>query len=164
MSNQGYKLAVLSGKSRPAYATQEEAEKFYISFRENALKDIEKLKLRYPQYKLDFSTDSLKDIEKLYFFLLDKNLYSKYSIFGLTLKRMEELLSVYYCNVYCLNTKSNWTIEKDVFVPNRYFLAVKFDNNFMTIECSRMTFHYKMKDNKKQQSLYREFKKHENFI
>ncbi len=163
MSRQGHKLALLVGQSRLIHKTRQDAERYYFLFREKALRDIEKLKLKYSDYNLDYSPDSLKNIEKLYFNLLDRKEYSKFPIFGVTLKRMEELLAIYYGQVYVSNTHTNWTVEKDSFVPDRYFLAVKFENNFMTIECARRTNHFKMQDNKKQESLYREYKKHEKF-
>ncbi len=163
MSRQGRKLAILIGQARPVHTTRQDAEQFYFSFRDKALQDIEKLRSEHSDYNLDFSPNSLKDMEGLYFELLDKNKYSKYSAFGLTLKRMEELLAVYYGQVYVKNTDTNWTVEKDPFVPDRYYIAVKFDNNFMTIECTRKTYHYRMQDNIRRQALYREFKKHEKY-
>lgn len=163
MSKLGQKIAVLTGLSRPVHNTQQDAERHYFSFRDKALQDIEKLVSKFPDYKLDFSPESLKDMEGLYFDLIDNDNYAKYSAFGLTLTRMEELLAIYYGQVYVQNTDTKWTVEKDPFVPERYFLAVKFDNNFMTIECARKTNHYKMIDNKRRQALYREFKKHEKY-
>lgn len=163
MSRQGHKFAILTGQARPVHNTKQDAEKFYYSLRDKALLDIEKLRSKYPNYNLDFSPDSLKNIEGLYFDLLDQHKYSKFSVLGLTLNRMEELLAIYYGQVYVQNTSTNWTVEKDTFVPDRYYLAVKFDNNFMTIECSCKTNHYKMEDNKRRQALYREFKKHEKY-
>lgn len=163
MSRQGRKIAILTGQARPVHKTRQDAEQYYFSFRDKALQDIEKLRSKHSDYKLDFSPDSLKDMEGLYFDLLDKNKYSKYPAFGLTLKRMEQLLAVYYGQVYVENTDAHWTVEKDPFVPDRYYIAVKFGNNFMTIECTRKKDYYRMQDNKRHQALYREFKKHEKY-
>jgi len=161
MSRQGQKIALKTAKDRPEHKSRQEAERFNFSYRDKALSEIEELKNKYTDYILDFSPDSVINIEKLYFDILDGKKYKIHSVFGLTIKRMEEILAVYIGQVYVHNTDFKWIVEEDPFGKNKYYLAVISENGFMTIECTRITDHYKMTGNKTRKALYREFKKNE---
>jgi len=150
-----------TAKDRPAHKSRQVAERFYFSYRDRALSEIEELKNKYSNYTLDFSPDSLINIEKLYFDIVDRKKYKIHSVFGLTIKRMEEILAVYIGQVYVHNTDFKWIVDEDLFGKNKFYLAVKSENEFMTIECTRITGHYKMTGNKTRKALYREFKKNE---
>ncbi len=163
MSRQGYKLALQAGNSLHVHKTKEEAEKYYFSYRDKALKSILKLVKKYPEYQLDFSPESLKRMEKLYFDLLEKNGYSTYKLLGLTFKRMEQLLAIYYGEVFVKNTSFSWVTQPFGFVENKYELAIQSENKGLTITCSSFSNHFKTPDNIRKQYLYREYMKYSKF-
>ncbi len=73
-------------------------------------------------------------------------------------------LAIYYGNVYVKNGKANWIIMEDAFAgDNRYYLAVKSINGFVTIDCTKWGSHEKRPSNKKRQLLHREYIKYEGF-
>ncbi len=159
MSKQGHQLA----HSFPVHKTKEEAEKYYFSYRDNVLKSIAKLAKKHPEYQLDFSPESLKDLEKLYFDLLEKNTYSKYELLGLTLNRMEQILAIYYGEVFVKNTTFIWVAQPFGYVDNKYYLGIQSANKGMTIECISFSNHHKTMDNKRKQYLYREYMKYSKY-
>jgi len=164
MSKQGHKSALQVGRSLPVHKTREEAEKFYFSYRDKALKSIAKLAKKHPEYQLDFSPESLKNLEKLYFDLLDKKAYSKYELLGLTFKRMEQLLAIYYGEVFIKNTTCIWVAQPFGYIENKYYLGIQSENKGMTIECISFSNHYKTPDNKRKQYLYREYMKYSKYV
>ncbi len=163
MSRQGHKLAIQIGLPLPVHKTKEEAERHYFSFRDKALKEIEKLAIKYPVYDLDFSPESLKRIELLYFDLLEQKVYSKHIFFGLTITRMEQMLAVYYGQVYVQNTAFIWVAKEFGYIEDRYYLAVQSQNKGLTLECSSFSDHFNMNDNKRKQYIYREYKKYSKY-
>jgi len=159
MGRQGLKIAVKVGMSRRKFLNRESAEKYFNALKKEVLGLVGELQLEYPNEKLDFSPESLKSIEKLYFDYFDNNKFSDESI---SKDEFEILLAIYIGEVYVSNGKANWIIEEDAFVrDNRFYLAIRSINGFLTIDCTKCGGHYKRPSNKRRQLLYREFKKHE---
>ena len=67
MSRQGLKIAVKIGLSRRKFLNEESAKKYFNSLRKEVFELVEKLKIEYPNHKLDYSPESLKLIENIYF-------------------------------------------------------------------------------------------------
>ena len=159
MSRQGLKLAVKIGMSRRKFLNRESAENHFDNLKKDVYELIEWLRKEYPNECLDYSPESLKSIEKIYFDYSDKNKFREESI---TKDEFEILLAIYYGNVYVVNEKANWTIVEDVFIrDNRFYLAIKSINEFITIDCTKWGNHEKRPSNKRRQMIYREYKKYE---
>jgi len=161
MSRQGLKIAVKIGLSRRKFLNEESAKKYFNSLRKEVFELVEKLKIEYPNHKLDYSPESLKLIENIYFDYYDKNKFSEETI---SKDEFEILLAIYDGNVYVTNGKANWIVEEDAFVrDNRFYLAIKSLNGFLTIDCTKWGNHERRPSNKRRQLIYREYKKNEQF-
>ena len=161
MSRQGLRIAVKVGLSRRKFLNHESAIKYFSSLREEVFELIKELEIEYPNYKLDFSPESLKSIEKIYFDYYDKNKFGEESI---SKDEFEILLAIYDGNVYVTNGKAKWTVEEDDFVKdNRFYLAIKSLNGFLTVDCTKWSNHERRPSNKRRQMIYREYKKNEQF-
>lgn len=161
MSRQGLKLAVKIGLSRKEFLNREHADNYFENLKKEIFELVEQLQKEYPNEILDFSPESLKSIEKIYFDYFDNHKFGEES---LTKDEFEVLLAIYNGNVYVTNKKANWIIQEDVFVKdNRFYLAIKSINDFITIDCTKWGDHEKRPGNKRREMIYREYKKNEGF-
>ncbi len=161
MSRQGLKIAVKIGMSRRKFLNKESAENYFEGLKKDIFKLVEQLQNEYPNEILDYSPKSLKSIERIYFDYFDKNKFSEEFI---TKEEFEILLAIYYGNVYVMNEKAKWIIKEDIFVgDNRFYLAVKSINGFITIDFTKWGDHEKRPSNKRRQMIYREYMKNEEF-
>lgn len=161
MTRQGLKIAVKIGLKRRKFYNQESAVSYFDNLKKEVFVLVEQLRKEYPEEILDYSSTSLKTIEKIYFDYFDNKKFGDTSI---TKDEFEILLAIYYGNVYVVNKKANWVIEDDPFArDNRFYLAIKSLNNFITIDCTKWANHETRPSNKRRQMIYREYKKNEGF-
>jgi hypothetical protein len=160
MSKQGMKIALEVGKSRMKFDNFELAEKYFENVKKNFLEKINKLQDKYKNEKLDFSPESLKTIEKIYFDYYEKDRFNEKDI---SKNDFIELLGIYNGFVYVINEKAKWKVEKEVFVnDDRYYLGIELNSWNCFIDCSGISHLEKLTNNKRRQSMYREYKKYAN--
>lgn len=161
MGRKGLKIAVQLGLKRRKFTDLASAEKYYDTLKEEIYTLVDELQKAYPNEVLDYSPESLKSIEKIYFDYYD---HDKFSEAQLSKDEFEILLAIYEGQVYVRNGKAKWIIQEDAFVRDqRYYLAIKSLNEFLTIDCTKRGNHARRPSNKRRQMMYREYKKNESF-
>lgn len=158
MSRQGLKIALKVGQSRIKFDNLKIAEKYFEKERLIYLQKIKVLQEKYKNEKLDFSPESLKSIEKIYFDFYENDKFDENNI---SKNDFIKLLGIYNGFVYVKNEKAKWKVQKEVFVnDNRYFLGIELNGGFCFIDCSGISHLEKLTNNKRRQSMYREYKKY----
>ena len=158
MSRKGLKIALNVGQSRMKFDNLKIAETYFEKERLIYLQKIKLLQEKYKNEKLDFSPESLKSIEKIYFDFYENNKFNENNI---SKNDFIKLLGIYNGFVYVKNEKAKWKIQKEVFASdNRYFLGIEINGGFCFIDCSGISHLEKLKNNKRRQSMYREYKKY----
>ena len=156
MSRFGLKIAKLFGRDLPAFKSRSEAEEELYKFRDARLQKIEKVSQMSEEFLADHSAESLKTMEKLYFDLFESNDFSRIDS---TRQEFEECMAMYYGEVFVRNVSdSDWIVEEYVFEKGKYEIGIRKDD--LTIALRRFTDHYKKPDNKRKQSIWREYKRY----
>lgn len=152
------KIALKVGQSRMKFDSLKIAETYFENERLIYLQKIKALQEKYINEKLDFSPESLKSIEKIYFDFYENDKFNKEII---SKDDFIKLLGIYNGFVYVKNGKAKWKVQKEFFVSdNRYFLGIEVNGGFCFIDCSGISHLEKLTNNKRRQSMYREYKKY----
>ena len=148
MSEHGLIIALKYGEKLQEFDDKVQAEKFFISYKDELLNRLEAISGQLDGFSPDYTIESLKNIEKLYFELYRNNTFGKLL---LSQKQFESIMSVYWGEVVIKNNAdAKWLIEEFAFSQGKYELLVNkglFDM-FQDL--------YKRQDNKRQNLLFRE--------
>lgn len=134
------------------FDSQEAAEKYFFSQRDNDLYEINELNSKYPQLELDFKARSLARFEGFYFHtFVDKSIAA-----DISKERMEELLTQYMRQLFVVNDMAEWMVFENDFAEGRYELGIMYGYGSGTTE------HYangldKRKDNTNRTHLFNDF-------
>lgn len=157
MSRYGLKIAIQYGKTLKKFRDISEAEDYFFSYRDNLLNKFETICRQNSCFLPDYTVESLKRIEKWYFDLYEKNQFKKV---GLTRKKFERIMSVYFGAVIVKNNEdAKWFVEEYAFSPNKYEFLVNRGALNMAINDNFRNL-YKVRDNKRRNLLFREYNKY----
>ena len=111
------------------------------------------------QFRLDRSPGSLKQLENWYFTLLNRK--DGFRSVGLTRDDLERAISMYLGAVFVANVRTfKWKVEEDALVKGRYEIGV--GKPLFTMNLTLGENLEAKPNNKRQQSLWREFCKYAN--
>lgn len=152
MSEHGLIIALKYGEKLKEFDDKVQAEKFFISYKDELLNRLEAISEQLDGFFPDYTIESLKDIEKLYFQLYRNNTFGK---LGLSQKQFESIMSVYWGEVVIKNNAdAKWLIEEFAFSQGKYELLVNISIFDMFQDL------YKRQDNKRQNLLFREYNRY----
>ena len=157
MSEKSIKTAIKYGEKLKEFSDQSEAERYFLSYKDDMLNRLKELCGQNPGFDPDFTVESLKKIEKRYFELCEENAFEKT---GTTQEEFERILAVYWGEVAVQNDEeAKWTVQEFAFSGGRYELlvnkglcSVSIGNNFRDL--------YKAPRNTRRDRLYREYKRY----
>ena len=139
----------------PVFDSQELAEEYYMGWKNSCLDTFCSFLNANDLFAPDYSPESLKKLEGLYYEYYEEQKFNQEII---TIEDFEICMSVYFGNVMVNNIESlEWVAEKHFLTDNAYYLAIK--NNSMSMRIGRSKDYYNTPNNKRKQSLLREFKK-----
>ena len=155
MTKQGLKVAIQNSLSLPSFTSQEVAEESLFNLRDEMRELIVSLDQQW-NIGLDFSPNSLKKLEKWYFELLGSDNFHNIE---LTRKEFEIFMGFYIGFVYIENDPEfSWVVEESPFAEDKYRIGVT--KGLFTRMMGRIQHLEKLKDNKRMQSLFREYKQY----
>lgn len=155
MSRNGRKAALEHAAKLPSFTSQAEAEEFYFKLRDNLRQTLNTLASKN-NIPLDYSPESLKTLEKWFFDLYKSGGFEK---LGISQKDFEGCMGIYLGYVYTENDPHfKWIVLESSFVKGKFEIGVT-KNNF-TLMMGPVTNLPILKDNKRRQSMYREYKKY----
>ncbi len=154
MTRRGLQVALQSDNSLPAFTSQNAAERFLFQLRDDFRAEILQLAAQC-DVRLDFSPDSLKTLESWYFDLRGSDGFDQ---LGVTQGQFERCIGYYTCFVYTARDPNfTWIVKESPLVNGKFYLAVT--NGLMTIAVSHHSRTIDLRNNKRMESNYREYKK-----
>lgn len=157
MTKLGMSLWLARGKRLPRFDNLEEAEHELFRIRDELLSVLEQTIASSTQFRLDRSPESLKELEKWYFKLLNRE--DGFRSLGLTRDELERAISMYLGAVFVANVgRFKWKVEEDALVKGRYEIGV--GTPLFTMNLTLGENLESKPNNKRQQSLWREFCKY----
>ena len=154
MSRQGLKIALQHGQLLPAFSSLDEAKQSLLARRDAHLEAFQSLTVEASGPSLDYSPESLKALEKWYFQLYESDGFATISAERET---FEQCMAFYFGEVAKRNAKDGeWVVEEFAFIRGKYEIGVCSGN--MKVMVGSRRDHFKTPDNKRHQSLYRQYK------
>ena len=155
MSRNGRKVAFEHAAALPSFASLAEAEKFYFKLRNNFRETLNTLagKNNIP---LDYSPESLKTLEKWFFDLYESGGFKK---LGISQKEFEGCMGIYQGYVYTENDPEfKWIVQESSFIKGKFQMGIT--KGYFALMLGGQANLPILKDNKRRQSMYREYKKY----
>lgn len=153
MTRRGLQVALERDKSLPSFSSQEEAERVLFELRDAFRDEIQQLAGRC-EVQLDFSPESLKTLERWYFDLRHTEGFAQ---LGVTQEQFERCMGFYTSFVYTENEpKFRWVVTESPLVKGKFDIGVT--RGQMTVMVSHHSRPLEQKNNKRMQSMYREYK------
>jgi hypothetical protein len=148
-------IAIRHGEQLLPYSSQEEAEAAWFSFRNNYLSILQKAATKQSTFLPDYQAESLKQVEQWYF-----QLYGSDSFQSLNLTRevFEICMAMYFGETAVHSANAQWVVKEYFLGSGKYELGVC--KGSMTMMLRRFTDYYREANNKRQQSLFRLYKKY----
>jgi hypothetical protein len=154
MTRRGLEVARQRDNFLPLFSSQEEAERVLFQLRDDSRNEIRQL-ARQSNIQLDFSAESLKSLERWYFELRRTDGFTQ---LGVTQEKFERCMGFYTSFVYTENDPQfKWIVEESYLVKGRFEIGVT--KGLMTVMVSHHSHAPELKNNKRMQSIYREYKK-----
>ena len=155
MTRHGLKVALKHAESLPSFKSLAEAKRSLFQLRDRLRDEIERLS-RECNVVLDFSPDSLKTLEKWYFDLYNSD---GFECLGLTQEEFERCMGFYNGFVYTENDPEfTWIVEESPYKAGKFQIGVT--KGLLTIWVGRVSRLQKLKNNKRMQSMFREYKRY----
>jgi hypothetical protein len=155
MSRHGSEIAKQHAEKLPAFSSLEEAQRSLYAFRDEHLALLVEIAKGQPGFLPDFQPESLKQLEGWYFQLYETD---SFQAIGIPRDVFETCMAMYYGETAARNSSGRWIVEEYFLSPGKYELGVR--KGSLTRMLSRFTDHFRTPDNKRRQSLYREYKKY----
>lgn len=157
MSGLGFNAALSYGKDLKSFKSKEKAEKYFLSYKDKLLAELEKACCKYHFFVCDYSVESLKNIEKIYFNLYESKGFEK---IGFSRKTFESLMSVYFGEVVIRNNEdAKYEVREFPFLKGKYELYVNKGLLYLSV-LDKYTYLYERPNNKKRNSVFREYNKY----
>lgn len=155
MSEPARQIAIRHGEQLPSYSSQEEAKAAWFSFRNNHLSILHKAATKQSAFIPYYQAESLKQVELWYF-----QLYGSDSFHSLDLTRevFEICMAMYFGENAVHSANARWVVKKYFLGSGKCELGVC--KGSMTMMLWRFTDYYPEPNNKRQQSLFRLYKKY----
>lgn len=156
MSEHSLEIALKYGETLKNFNGISEAEKYFISYKDNLLTVLKDISAQCLEFVPDYTVESLKKLEKWYFDLYRNNSFDKLELFQ---NDFESIMSVYWGEVVIKNNEeAKWVIEEFPFSQNKYELFV--NKGFCNVAIGD-TFRdlYKKQGNTRKDFLFREYNK-----
>jgi hypothetical protein len=154
MTRRGLEVALVRDISSPSFSSREDAERVLFQLRDDCRSEIQRL-ADQSGIPLDFSPESLKVLERWYF---DLRRTEGFGQLGITQEQFEQCMGFYAGFIYTENDPQfSWTVQESYLVKGRYDIGVT--KGLMTVRVSHHSRPSELKDNKRMQSIYREYKK-----
>jgi len=154
MSRYSLKVARDFGAKLPSFETLEEAQRYWTQVRSEHLSLLGSLAANTPSFSADYSADSLKHLELWYFELYEVDSFGD---LGTSRAVFETCMAMYLGEVAVRSAGAEWVIQEFPFVPGKYQMGVRKGGT--TLMLWRMTDHFRVPNNKRRQSIYRQYKK-----
>jgi len=155
MTRYGHEVALEHAESLPSFESLAEAERSLFQLRNHLRDEIERLS-RECNVILDFSPDSLKALEKWYFDLCRSDDFAR---LGLTQEEFERCMGFYNGFVYTENDPEfTWIVKESPFKAGKFEIGVT--KGLFTKMIGRVSHLQKLKNNKRMQSMFREYKQY----
>jgi hypothetical protein len=155
MSRQGRELARQHGDKLPAFSSLEEAQHHWCAFRDERLALLSEIAKQYPDFHPDYVPESLRQLEQWYFHLYETDSFRRV---GLTRETFEMCMAMYFGETVVRNTTACWVVEENYLAPGKYELGVRKDS--VTMMLYRFADHFLTPNNKRKQSLFRDYQKY----
>jgi hypothetical protein len=155
MSMSGRRAAVEHGDSLPRFASLEEATAALFSFRDERLAELLRLGASSDQFTPDYTPKSLKGLERWYFALVESDAFD---LMDVGQEYFEECMAMYFLETAARNSDAKWTVDEYTFAQGRYQIGVK--RPLLAWYKMRISHLPLLKQNKRRESLYREFVKY----
>jgi hypothetical protein len=142
-----------NSKKLPTFATQHEADQYFIKKKEEALEIFSEFLTRNNFFAPTYSPESLKDLESLYYKLYEEGRFEE-GLIGI--EDFELFMSIYFGEVMVRHGNGfSWKGAKHFLTNNAYYLAI--ERPFLSWAIARLKDFYATKNNKTKKSLYRKF-------
>lgn len=155
MSMNGRQTAAEHGDSLPQFATLDEATTALFRFRDERLADLLRLAAFSNQFTPDYTPASLRGLEQWYFSLVESDAFN---IMGIGVEYFEECMAMYFLETATHNSDVKWAVDEYTFAQGRYQIGVK--RPLFAYYKMRISHLPLLKQNKRRESLYREFAKY----
>jgi len=155
MSKQGLTLASQHGEKLPPFANHKEAANYYFDFRDKHLDLLAEAATKSPSFQPDYSAESLKHLEQWYFHLYETDTFLTE---GIDRETFETCMAMYFGETAVESAHAQWIVEPYFLASNKYELGVR--KGSFTMMLSRFTDHFREPTNKKQESLFRRYKRY----
>ena len=150
------KAAVEHGERLPSFSDQRSAELALFSRRDELIRQLTAVAGGSTTFSADFSPESLKSLEKWYFELWDTQ---SFSAVGVERAEFEKCMAMYFGEVMVRNVPEfKWVVDEYAFQPGKYEMGVQ--KPLSTIMLGRFTDLYSRRNNKRRQSVWREYKQY----
>lgn len=154
MARRGSETAIQHGEKLLAFPSLEEAQRHLYAFRDKHLALLSEVATQYPDFHPSYMPESLKQLEQWYFHLYETDSFQRV---GLTRGIFETCMAMYFGETVVRSTTARWIVEEYPFAPGKYELGVRKD--LMTMMLYRFTDHFLVPNNKRRQSLFRNYGK-----
>jgi len=155
MAEQARQIAIRYGEELPAFSCQAEAEAAWFSFRDNHLTRLLQASKKQAAFIPNYQAESLKQLEKWYFELIESG---SFQALGLSRADFEICMAMYFGETTIRSTNAHWVVKEYFLGTGKYELGVC--KGSITIMLRRFKDHYREANNKRQQSLFRMYKKY----
>ena len=155
MTRRGLKVALQHADSLPSFPSLDEAKRVLFQLRDDLRDRIQQLSNRC-NVPLDFSPDSLKALEKWYFDLCRSDGFGQ---LGVTQEEFERCMGFYNGFVHTENDpRFKWIVKESPFMAGRFEIGVTKERFIRMV--GRVSHLQQLKNNKRMQSMFREYKKY----
>lgn len=159
MSKYSLNVARQYGEKLKNFSSLDEAEKYFLLWRNSLLNKLEGLCEDNCFFLPDYTVDSLKQLEKWYFDLFENN---SFGTIGLDQEEFENLMSMYFGEVAVRNNENaKWIVREYDFVKDKYQLYVNKGVMSMAID-NKCKNWFKNPSNKRRTLLFRTYNKYFN--
>ncbi len=154
MTRRGLEVAFQRDKSLPSFSSRKEAERVLFQLRDDCRDAIQQL-ADQSKIQLDFSPESLKSLERWYFDLRHTEGFAQ---LGVTQDQFERCMGFYIGFVYTENdAEFTWIVKESYLIKGSFDIGVT--RGLMTVMVGHHSRTCDMKNNKRMQSIYRQYKK-----
>ena len=155
MGRAGRIAAVLHAELLPAFDGLAEAEAALYALRDARLALLDRLATTRDDFEPNYQPNSLKPLEQWYFALAASEGFVR---LGVAAKIFQECLAMYFFEIAVRNTDAEWTVQEYAFGPGLYEIGVRRGN--LMILGSRRRPRRIDRENKRRQSMWREYQKY----
>jgi len=155
MTDQARQIATRHGEQLMAYPNQAEAEAAWFSFRDDHLARLQKAAAKQTVFIPNYQAESLKQLERWYF-----ELYAGNSFQTLELSRedFEICMAMYFGETSVRSANARWVVKDYFLGAGKYELGIC--KGSITMMLRGFSDHYRQANNKRQQSLFRMYRKY----